>query len=210
MASKVDICNLALSHVGAYRIQSIDEPSKEARECKAHYETSLNTVLEGHDWSFARKRLNLALLTDTYTDWDYAYQYPTDCIVPRYLADSSGAYTGTSYDIDTDRYVPIGKVKYELASDSTLSNRILLTDVAQAELIYTAKVTDTNMFTYKFIEALSLKLAVYLVQPIKGDLDLKQSLFQFYGLALMNAKGTDGNSDENKTEDVNSFVSARG
>ena len=210
MASKIDICNLALSHVGAYRIESLTESTKEARECNKFYDISLNTALEDHNWSFARKRLNLALLTDTYTGWDYAYQYPTDCINPRFIIDDAGAYTGTSYDIDEDRYIPVGKIKYEIASDSTLSNRIILTDKAQAELVYTAKVTDTNVFTYKFIEALSLKLAVYLAQPMKGDLNLKQSLAQLYGLAILTAKGTDANSDYNKTEDINSFVGARG
>jgi hypothetical protein len=209
MASKVDICNIALSHVGAYRIQSITETTKEAKECNNFYEIALNAVLEDHDWSFARKRLVLALLTDTYSGWSYAYQYPTDCVCPRYIVDVNGTYTGTSYDVESDQYVAVGRVSFEIASDSTLSNRLILTDKADAELVYTAKVTDTNMFTFKFIEAFAIKLASYLAQPLKGDIQLRQSIFALYSLLSFDAKGTDANSENTKDTDVNSFVTAR-
>jgi len=209
MASKVDICNIALSYVGAYRIQSIDEATKEARECKNFYDLALYSVLEDHDWSFARKRQYLATIDDDYAGWAYAYQYPTDCVCPRFINNVAGAYTGTSYDVYRDQFVAVGRVPYEITGDSTSSNRVILTDKLEAELIYTSKVTDTNMYTFKFIDALALKLAGYLVQPLKGDVTLRQSIVALYSLMSFDAKGSDSNSDYNKDTDVNSFVSAR-
>ena len=210
MASKVEICNLALSHVGAYRISSLSESTKEAKECNAFYSLALRAVLEDHNWSFARKRLTMALLTTTYSGWDYAYQYPTDCVCPRYITDVVGTSTGTSYDIDEDTYKAVGKVKYEVAADSALTSKVILTDKKSAELVYTANVTDTNMFTSKFVDAFALRLAAYLAQPLKGKEALRASLIGLYRQEMGFAQVSDANSDYKKEENPNTFVDARG
>jgi hypothetical protein len=209
MASKVEICNLALSHVGAYRISSLSDTTKEAKECSAFYDIALNATLEDYDWSFARKRLPLALLSETYSGWDFAYQYPIDCIIPRKISDPTGVNTGTSYDIDSDRYNPVGKVKYELAVSGDLSSRIILTNKEDAELVYTAKVTNTNLFTNQFIDAFSLKLAAYLAQPLKGKDGLRIELLQLYANVVNRSQAVDANSDYREEESANTFVSSR-
>ena len=180
MASKVQICNLALSRIGARRIQSLSDSIKEARECTAHYDFARDAVLEDHDWTFARKRLTLALLSDTYSGWEYAYQYPSDCVIARHIYNDTGADTGTSYDIDSDRYEPLGKTEFEIVSSEDKDYRVILTNKEDAELRYTARVTDANLYSAKFVSALAFRLAAELAIPIRSDSKLAQSVMKSY------------------------------
>ena len=63
MASEVEICNLALAHLGdEATVASIDPPegSAQAEHCQRFYPVSRNSLLEMHDWAFATKRATLA------------------------------------------------------------------------------------------------------------------------------------------------------
>ena len=67
MASVVDICNLALAHLGDdATISSIDPPegSAQAEHCKRFYTSARDTLLQLHPWNFASKRIALAELGD--------------------------------------------------------------------------------------------------------------------------------------------------
>ncbi len=80
MASVVEICNRALSNIGNSRsINSLTEASKEAGECSLHFEACRDAVLSDFDWNFATKRVALADTSNPPPDWEYAYQYPSDC-----------------------------------------------------------------------------------------------------------------------------------
>ena len=125
------------------------------------------------------------------------------------ILDEDGSLTGTSWDFNLDKYKAVGRVKYEIAVNDALNSRVILTDQADAELVYTAKVTDTNLFTFEFIEMFALKLAVYLAQPLKGDMQMKSGLMQLYAAFKLDAQGNDANADYNKEEDYNTFVQAR-
>lgn len=81
MASVVEICNRALSNIGNSRsINSLTEASKEAGECSLHFEACRDAVLSDFDWNFATKRVALADTSNPPPDWEYAYQYPSDCL----------------------------------------------------------------------------------------------------------------------------------
>jgi len=209
MTSKVAICNIALSHIGAFGISSLTESTKESIECNKFYDVSLLGTLEGHNWSFARKWQDLALRTDTNSRWDYVYALPSDCARTRYLSDGSYSSTGTSSDLDSDRFLNTGKIEFEIGVSSDLTQNVLMTNLADAELVYTAKVTTTNLFSAKFVEALAYKLAAYLAQPMKGSPQLATQMLNAYQLLLSDAEVNDANSDYKKEEAVNNFVSAR-
>ena len=208
--SNVEICNMALSRVGSYRISSIDDASVEGRSCKLHYEQARDSVLRDHDWGFARKRLPLSTLAEEYDGWEFAYLYPPDCVNVRKIYDGNGSSTGTSYDIDKNRYVPIGKVQYEIATNSGKNQKIILSDKEDALLIYTARVTDANMFDSIFVQALSWRLAAELAIPLRGKIEFQDSFIQKYQFVLSEARGRDANESRNKDEDVNIFHMARG
>lgn len=210
MASEVSICNLALNHIGAYPIANLSDASKEATTCNAIYPFARDSVLRDHKWAFATKRLILALLTDTYSGWDYAYQYPTDCLVAHEIYSEYGDYSGLVYDSETDSYVSSGKIEFEICAASSLTSKVILTNKEDAELIYTAKVTDCNMFDGQFIDALAYRLATELAVPIKGNGQMSQAMHQLYQYRLNQAKAISANECYKKPDQTNTFVSARG
>ena len=199
MASEIDISNLALSHVGGRPIESFSEGTKEAIECRRFYETDRNAVLEDHNWNFARKSIDLALLSETFPGWDYAYAWPTDCLGPRII------------------YNPVGlpgqqgvvEIQYEVRANEALTQRIILTDQEDAVLIYTAKVTTANLYDNQFIQALALRLGADLAQTIRADSQLKLNLLTEYGAIIARAKVKQSNEGYIPDDNEGSFVEAR-
>jgi hypothetical protein len=210
MANEIQICNFALSNIGAARIQSLNDPTKEARECKIHYPIARDAVLEDYDWDFARKRLSLAKSSDEYSGWDFAYQWPVDCVAVRKIQDVTGAYSGTYLDSDTGVYVSSGNgVEYEIAANASLDRRVVLTDMDDAELVYTARVTDANMFSPLYVVALGFRLASALAIPIKGKAALATSMMNTYLFQLGRAQASQANQQNKKPSDDSSFTRVR-
>lgn len=79
MASDVEICNLALSHLGdTANVTSIDPPegSAQAEHCSRFYPVARGMLIEAHDWSWATRRISLTPLVATVSPWAYAYGKP--------------------------------------------------------------------------------------------------------------------------------------
>lgn len=152
MASIVDICNLALSHLGnKASVVSISpaDGSVEANYCARFFPIARDEILEMGDWTFARTRTSLALLsTNPSTLWTYAYAKPADCLVPRRIM------TGNNEFKEND------------SKDFDMEGDTILTDRAEALLVYTRPITDPTKFSPGFVTALSYKLAAYLAGPV--------------------------------------------
>jgi hypothetical protein len=99
----IDICNRALIRIGATRISALDDDSTEAIACNAEYEPTVREALTTpggvpFTWRFSVAQVALSLLEDTpVARWSYAWQIPTDCMVPR------GVFVSGS-QIEYDRY----------------------------------------------------------------------------------------------------------
>lgn len=55
-SNAVDICNIALGHLGEASIVAITDDNTRARACNKHYDTALESTLRSHRWNFAQKR----------------------------------------------------------------------------------------------------------------------------------------------------------
>ena len=193
MPSSVDICNMALLRVGRDKITSLTENKRDAVVCNTFYTQLRDSVLREHRWSFATERITLAALTTEYEGWDYAYQYPTDCLAVQRLYN---AYS------DTDI------LEYEVASNAGTS-RAILCDVDDAVIIYTAKITVENAFDPMFIEALIWRLAAELALALRSDTNLYGAMLQRYALAISQAKSVDANERHREPNQESSFLSSR-
>ena len=81
MASKVEVCNMALGALGAPLIASIDDANVGARLCKANFATVADAVMEERPWSFALKRRTyVRSITDPAFGYLYQYPYETDVV----------------------------------------------------------------------------------------------------------------------------------
>src|SRR3546814_8520623 len=103
--SKVQICNMALSHIGSKStIESVDEPSAAAQQCRLWYEMARRQALGAYNWTFARKRLALAIHNDDPPEglWNFRYQYPADCLKAREIENPGGPdMDAIKYEIET-------------------------------------------------------------------------------------------------------------
>lgn len=208
MASVVDICNLALAHLGdVATVSSIDPPegSAQASHCARFYPIALSAVLEMHAWGFATTRIALAYnATNPTSTWEYCYGTPSnvlnyiEVLDPRATDDYSigvqmagvGPYSAPVVGLGV--YVP---QNFAIEKDDN-GNDILLTNQEDAVLRYTQLVTDTTKFTPLFVMTLSHYLASMLAGPVlKGEVGRaeaeKQLKLAFHYQAQ--AEGSDAN-----------------
>lgn len=167
MASVVQICNMALSHIGSdARVSSISPPdgSVEAGHCATFYDLARTELLEPGNWSFALKRLSLSEVANTSDAWAYAYAKPSDCMRPlRVLRPTMGV---TVFTQDT----VVGHIDDRDSAQFDIEGDVIYTNEPDAVLVYVRDLTDTTKFPATFTAALSFNLAGFLAGPIvKGN-----------------------------------------
>jgi len=192
LVSDVVISRMALSHVGARStIESLEEESAEAKQCKLWYDFSRKQTLEVFDWNFARKRQVLALHNDSAPEgvWLFRYQYPADCIAARRVenpvisAAGGGVFTSEAFKHVVGVNPDAVPYEVEISTDQTKS---ILTDLEDAILVYTFDLTNENLFPAMFIEALSRALASRIAFSLTGKKNIAEDQFRLF-LALINA-----------------------
>lgn len=222
MVTAVDICNMALSHIGEVaEVTSISPPdgSAQAALCARFYPIAREAVLQMHSWTFATKRAVLvALDPDTHTNeaWEFGYAIPADCMTPLAVLPEGAAPTDLSvYEIRD----PLSRQSYRTApiqftvEHNADNEPALWTNLEDARLLYQAFVTDPQLFSPLCVDALSWKLASFLAGPIlKGEMGLKvarqaSEMFMFY---LQQAATRDANTVERPPVHVPSWLAARG
>lgn len=173
--SEVKIANMALAHVGgSATIESITEQSEEARKIDLWYDFARRQTLAIADWNFARARA--VLTTDSESPpnniWAYRYQYPTDAIVIRKVLNDSIGYR------DGD------PVPFEIELNAARDAKTVLTDLADAEVIYTFNAVNTPLFTEFFVEMFSMALAAKIAYSITGKRSTTEAMVaQFNSMA---------------------------
>lgn len=160
MASEVEICNLALGHLGdTATVASLDPPegSAQAEHCARFYPIARDMMVQAHAWNFATRRIQLAQLGEAPYGWAYAYARPAN------------AYD--VFDIQYPETMDNYQQSYAFVCESDDEGQeVIYTDVENAVARYTAQVTDTTKFPPLFTLALSWQLAGLLAGPIlKGD-----------------------------------------
>jgi hypothetical protein len=77
--SQTDICNSALSRLGAATIINMTDNSREARACAVQYDSNRRSELRNRSWNFAVKRAVLAPdVTAPAFEYKYAFTLPAD------------------------------------------------------------------------------------------------------------------------------------
>lgn len=226
MPSVVDICNLALAHLGdTATVASIDPPegSAQAEHCQRFYPIARDTLLEMHSWSFATKRSTGAQIENVWPMWQYAYAMPVDAhhiiaVLPPDATDDYSTnflpstypdyYTNYSPSIAAGQYVP-QKFSIETGDDGS---EVILTNQQQAVFRYEFIATDPTKFSPLFTLALSWHLASMLAGPvIKGDQGAAEAkrcagmMAQFLGKAMI----ADSDTRKIRPEHIVSWMAGR-
>lgn len=179
MASVVQICNMALARVGVSKqIVSLGEASNEARLCSLFFDDMRDVVLADFPWPFASRYVSLARLSDEpIVQYRFAYAYPTDCLFAQRIVPEGGAPKRSQeripFEID---YTLSGNTKRILCSEET------------PILKYTARVTNTVVFSAPFVSALAWRMASEVGLPLSAQANLIQAATNSYAKAISEAK----------------------
>lgn len=184
MASEVEICNSALIKVGANRIVSLSDDSKEARLCNEQYSKVRDELLRSHPWNFAMKRAELGLL-DEEVEFEFtnAFQLPTDCLRVIKTEDSRIVYR--------------------------IEGRKIITDETEFKILYIAQITDPTTFDPMFKETLATRLAVDLSYALSESASLTERLMKSYLTLLKDARSIDGQEGTPEDVEVNEWLDSR-
>src|SRR5574340_877312 len=168
MASKIDIFNMALSHIGQSKtVADLNENSPARRACSRFYDTDLDILLSEFDWRFATRSVVLANIGSPPTNWAYRYRYPNDCLKAIRLV-----VPGIRDPQEAE------EIPFEVIWES--SGRSIITDQADAELLYITRVAGAERYPSNFVSALSYKLAASISMPLANDKSLMSDMLQMY------------------------------
>lgn len=184
MATEIDICNLALTHIGdPGNVASIDPPeaSTQARYCARLYPLARDEILEAHPWRFATRRLALSSVTLPAAfkgEWQFAYALPTGCLRPLAV------------------YVPgltdVGGVEaFTIEAVDNAGAQLVLANVDGAFLRYITSIEDANRYPPSFVLALSYLLASKLASPLTRNGEIIGAMDKIYRVGLEEAKRFD-------------------
>lgn len=209
MASEVDICNVALTHLGdSATVASLDPPegSAQAEHCARFYPIARDAMLSMHPWSFATRRHKLAQLVDAPPGWTYAYTLPTDAL------DIFAVLGPGEIDPGSTPYASTLQHPYTREVNDS-GNQVLYCHVDNAVARYSVRVEDTTRFPPLFVTALSWHLAAMLAGPIiKGDAGMAEAkrCEQMMLMFLGQARSIDSNQHHKTMHHTPDWVAARG
>lgn len=159
MTSVVEIYNKALANLNESSVISIDEDSEEATICRIHYDDSRRYVISEGDWGFCTDVVKLGLLSkDDVTGWDYVYMYPQVALKIISLFNKEGITINNVNDYNL--------VNFETQNRGT--NTVILSNLEQAYAKIIIDVTNNNLMSPAFIDALTWRLTSLIAVPIIG------------------------------------------
>jgi len=181
--TEANICNMALSELGAGQITALSDTSKEGVKCALYYPIARDFLLERFDWNFATVRIKdqARLSTDPIYGFANAYSVPPDSM--RVLAIATNdqeivANRDGGYAWKKEFMTGIGQV--------------ILTDFGPPiNIRYIKAITDTQQFTATFAIALSKYLASVLAIPLTRDRNRKIDAQNEFQAFIREAQQTD-------------------
>lgn len=179
MASQIEICNRALTKLGAARITNILDNSKGARAMNALWDTARKAELRKHIWQFATARTTLPAVTPA-PAWGFntACQLPSDFLRLVQVNNTFAVPGLTDYrDQDDSAYV-------------IENNQLLTVFNAPLKIRYIQDVTETGRFDPLFVEVLASKLAYEAAEEMMQSLSKKNQANDDYKAAIREATFT--------------------
>ena len=233
--SVTGVCNRSLLMIGARAtIASLNEGSVEANACSILYTPTYEMLARAAHWNCFRKQASLSLLASAPNTpenpnglitpyppnpWLYMYQLPSDCLDARFLLPApdyanvagSGPY-GPAF-IASQSYVPDeGQIPYVVAYSTDASNnpiKVLLTNLSQAELVYTVNLPDPANWDSMFQQAMVSSLAAFLVPALSLNIELVKLSAATAQSIIDKARIADGNEGVTVLDHMPDWIRAR-
>ncbi len=167
MPSETDLLNDALCQIGATRITGIDEGSVNANHCQLFYPSLRDDLLRSAHWRFAAARKELVQdVAKPLFEFAFQYSLPAGFLKIR-------EYNGASLDTTNLALFERATVRrYEIEGQK------LVTNDAEAKIVFTQRITDPNIFDSLFYQTLTTWLASKLSNAITKDTERSMALLR--------------------------------
>lgn len=184
--SAVSICNLALQKLGAKRIVSFEDGTKNAHLCDGFYSQAVDEVLRMHPWNCAIHRKELAADEEAPVfGWAYQYSLPSSPYCLRVLA--------------------VQYADYEFA----IEGRKLVTNEGTCKIAYIKRIIDPNEFDSLLTEAIVARLTIKLAYPITQSVSLEDKMCKNFKHILSEARSADAQEGTPQKIDTSTLLNAR-
>jgi hypothetical protein len=160
--------------------------------------------------------------------WQYEYAWPQDCVRLRRLEWPNPATVPGFSTLDwAGNYPPLDQgarrimrnqgahpsPPFVISTDQDSAGntiKVILTNLEQATIIYTADIEDPNMWDTEFTEAFVYILAARLCGPLTGDKNLTKIYLQEARDAILQARLVDSTESPAKPEHTPDWIRVRG
>ena len=235
----VDIANLSLDSIGArMSVTSINPPgppnNPNAVVVSRQYQLRIDALHRAAHWNFARKQATLSLLKAAQgtpenpngttlplppRPWQYEYLYPSDCLAARYLIPNP-PITGTTNPpflaggtVQTPVWYPPIGYKFAVAVDTDSHGqqiKVILTDLEWSQLVYTARISNPDLWDPHFTTAAVASLGAWLVNPLARNAQVLKEQVDIASSVITQARITDGNEGVTSIDHTPDWMAVRG
>ena len=184
LKSNIDVCNFALSLVGADEITTFTDNTKESDICNRMYDQTRRSLLRNHWWNFSIKR---AALVDSGVTPPFEF--------------------GNSFDLESDHiralYIHDNPTPWKIEED-----QLVITSTS-VNLGYVSDVKNVKRMTDTFKEALAYKLAAQMSWSLHQDKGLKDRLLVDFKDSIREVRSIDSMVGTPNDIGFNDFNDAR-
>lgn len=237
MTSPVDVANVSLDNIGArFSITSLNppQPPPNAIVVARQYQIRIDALSRAAHWNCLRTQATLTLLKAAQgtpenpsgttlsippVPWTYEYLYPPDCLKARFLVPNPPQASAVASPVlgagtlATPWLLPEMGFPFQVATDLDSSGnrlRVILTNLEYAQLVYTARITDPDMWDPHYLNAACATLGAWLVNPLARNAQVLKEQIEIASGIVTQARISDGNEGTTSIDHVPDWMAVRG
>ena len=181
----VEICNLALTLLGADTIMDLEENTESARKLNAIYVLVLKDLLRAHPWNFSSERASLAQLSETPPfEFSFYYQLPPDCL-------------------------KAVEVNEKPSINFVVEGRKLLCNEGTVNLKYITYVENPTLYDANFVALLAARLAAEVAYAITNSRTLSKDRWEIYFEMRRTARSSDAQEGKPQRTERHGWIRGR-
>lgn len=236
MADQLSIANRALLAIGARaQISSLNpsDGSSEGNAISVLWAPTFEELGRSAPWNCLTKQQTLSLLMAANgtpenpvgttlpippSPWLYAYAYPSDCllfrfVVPSLPVDATGTVPATTLSNSSGAWVPSsGQIPFAVSSTADGNNNplsIVLSNQSQAQGVYNTNNSNPAFWDSLFQAAMVASLGAFLVPALNLSLPLMKMSIDIADRTIARARGQDGNEGVTVMDHLPDWMLAR-
>ena len=196
--TELQIANMALRHIGMKKLNDLNGVDPSTRAINEFFDICRDDVLGEFEWPFASVQFELdESAEDALLGYAFMYDYPTQNVATVWTVYNS-ATADKKHEQDFEvRYLP------------DEDKRVILTNLDEAFCDYSHIVTNMDVWSPKFVSALSFRLASEICPGLTGDDKKAATMLDIYNAILRESKRISSSEKSKKPNQTSSYQQAR-